>query len=190
MTKELLIHTFSNIPTLTTERLTLRKMLIADAADMFEYAHREDTSRYLFWSPHENIAHTKAYLKFVGERYRAGDFYDWAIVLRESGKMIGTCGFTSIDLTHRRGEIGYVINPDYQRQGIAAEAAEAVVKFGFEDLDLNRIEARFIKENDASLKVMRKLGMTPEGYLRDNIYVKGSYRTIGVCSLLASEYKK
>lgn len=190
MTRELLIHTFSNMPTLNTERLTLRRLLISDADDMFDYAHREETSRYLFWSPHKNIAHTKSYLKFVKDRYRAGDFYDWAIILKDSGKMIGTCGFTNIDLTHRRGEIGYVINPDYHRQGIAAEAAGAVVAFGFEDLELHRIEARFIKENEASFKVMKKLGMTLDGYLRDNIYVKGGYRTVGVCSILASEYKK
>ena len=190
MTKEMLILTFSNIPTLTTERLVLRKMLVADAGDMFDYAQREETSKYLFWSPHKNIAHTKEYLKFVNERYRAGDFYDWAITLRDSGKMIGTCGFTNINTTHHVGEIGYVLNPDYHRQGLAAEAAEAVIKFGFEELDLSRIEVRFIKENEASLKVAKKLGMTLEGYLRDNIRAKGETRTVGICSILKSEYQK
>ena len=190
MTKEMLILTFSNIPTLKTERLILRKMLVSDAPDMFDYARRADTSRYLVWSPHESISHTKAYLKFVNERYRAGDFYDWAVTLRDSGKMIGTCGFTRIDTTHHVGEIGYVINPDYHRQGLAAEAASAVIKFGFEELDLSRIEARFLRENEASLKVTKKLGMTLEGYLRDNIRVKGKTCTVGISSILKSEYKK
>lgn len=190
MTKELLIHTFSNIPTLKTERLILRRMLPADADDMFDYARREETSRYLFWSPHGSISHTKEYLKFVSERYRAGDFYDWAITLRDGGKMIGTCGFTNINVTHHVGEIGYVINPDYHKKGFAAEAAAAVIKFGFEELDLARIEARFIDENEASLKVTKKLGMTLEGYLRDNIRVKGETRTVGICSILKSEYEK
>ncbi len=190
MTREMLIYTFKNIPTLTTERLVLRKLLVSDASDMFEYACREQTCRYLFWSPHKNIAHTKEYLKFINGRYRAGDFYDWAITLRENGKMIGTCGFTNINTTHRVGEIGYVISPDYHRQGIAAEAAAAVIKFGFEELDLSRIEVRFIKENEASLKVAKKLGMTLEGYLRNNICVKGTQRTVGISSILKSEYTK
>jgi ribosomal-protein-alanine N-acetyltransferase len=72
--------------------------------------------------------------------------------------------------------------------GLATEAASAVLKFAFEVLNMHRVEAKFMFGNDASLAVMRKLGMKFEGYQRDLMFVKGKYRTIGTSSILKSEY--
>lgn len=190
MNEELLTYKFKHIPTLCTERLVLRPMRISDYTDMYDYAKRPELTKYLLWSPHPSAEYSKEFLKFVVKRYRAGKFYDWGVEEKESGRMIGTCGFTSIDVDHKKGEVGYVINPDFQCRGYALEAAAEILKFGFLELDLNRIECRFMQGNDPSLKVMKKLGMTFEGYMRDAMYVKGEYRTIGVCSILKEEYKK
>ena len=190
MNKELLTYKFKHIPTLTTERLVLRKMCVSDASDMYDYAKRREVTKYLLWSPHPSAEYSKLFLKYALKRYRAGQFYDWALVEKSSGKMIGTCGFTSIDTEHRRGEIGYVINPEFSGLGYATEAACEVMNFGFSELELNRIECRFMKENEASFKVMKKLNMTFEGYMRDAMFVKGEYRTIGVCSILKEEFQK
>jgi ribosomal-protein-alanine N-acetyltransferase len=103
--------------------------------------------------------------------------------------MIGTCGFTSIDVANRRGEIGYVLNPDYHRLGYAPEAAKRVLEFGFTRLELNRIEARFMKGNEPSRRVAEKIGMTFEGYARDELFVKGEYRTVGRCAILRREFQ-
>lgn len=188
MKKEELIRIFSSIPTLNTERLTLRAMSVRDADDMHDYSRRGELTKYLLWSPHRNLSYTREYLKYIEQRYRLGDFYDWAVIQKESGKMIGTCGFTRIDLQNRTGELGYVINPDYHSLGYAPEAARAVMAFGFDALELNRIEVRFMKENEASLKVARKLGMTFEGYMRDMMLVKGRYVTVGIASILRGEW--
>ena len=188
MNQALLTYKFKHIPTIETERLILRPMKVSDFEDMYDYAKREDLTRYLLWSPHPSAAYSKEFLKFVVKRYRAGVFFDWGIEEKESGRMIGTCGFTAIDVDNRTGEIGYVINPDFQRRGYAPEAAKAVLSFGFSELELNRVESKFMRENEASLSVMKKLGMTFEGYLRDSMYVKGEYRTIGVCSILKKEF--
>ena len=190
MNKELLTYKFKHMPTLTTERLVLRKMCALDASDMYDYAKRPVVTKYLLWSPHSSAEYSKTFLKFVSKKYRAGQFYDWAVEEKLSGKMIGTCGFTSIDTEHKKGEIGYVINPDFWGRGYATEAASEMLRFGFEVLELNRIECRFMKENEASFKVMKKLDMTFEGYMRDAMYVKGEYRTIGVCSILNEEFRK
>ena len=189
MNREKLVRIFSAIPTLETERLILRAMSSRDSADMFDYSSRGELTKYLLWSPHSTVNYTREYLSYVEKRYKLGDFYDWAVVEKESGRMIGTCGFTSLDLSNRRGEIGYVLNPDFHRRGYAPEAARAVIKFGFDRLELNRIEARFMEGNKPSLRVAEKLGMTFEGYHRDSMLVKGSYRTIGYCSILREEYE-
>ena len=181
---------FSNIPTLYTERLSLRAMHPIDATDMFDYASRPEVTKYLLWSEHEDIHFTRDYLTYVSRRYSRGDFFDWSIIDRESQRMIGTCGFTKIDASNNSAEIGYVLNPDFHRRGLGSEAVKRILKFGFEELSLNRIEARFMQGNEASLALMRSVGMTFEGYMRDLIFVKGSYRTVGVSSILRSEYEK
>lgn len=188
MKKEKITAIFTNIPTLTTERLTLRAMSPRDADDMYEYARREDVTEYLRWSPHPSRGYTSDYLRYIRSRYNLGEFYDWAVTETKSGKMIGTCGFTCFDLPNNSAEIGYVLNPDYHGLGYGTEAAERVVRFGFEELGLHRIEARFMRENKASLHVMEKLGMTLEGYRRDGMFIKKKYRTIGVCSILIEEW--
>ncbi len=188
MKKEKITAVFTNIPTLATERLTLRAMSPRDADDMFEYARREDVTEYLRWSPHPSRSYTADYLRYIRSRYSLGEFYDWAVTETKSGKMIGTCGFTCFDLPNNSAEIGYVLNPDYHGQGYGTEAAERVVRFGFQELGLHRIEARFMRENTASLHVMEKLGMSLEGYRRDGMLIKKKYRTIGVCSILCDEW--
>lgn len=189
MKKELICRLFSHMPELATERLLLRRMRVTDDEDMYRYASRGDVTKYLLWSPHPDRAYTREYLEYLNTRYAAGAFYDWAITLRESGRMIGTCGFASIDAPNDCAEIGYVLNPDYRGQGIAAEAVRAVLAFGFECLLLHRVEARFIEGNDASLRVMQKVGMTFEGYRRESMMIKGSYRNIGYCSILSGEFR-
>ena len=189
MKKESICRIFSHMPQLETERLILRRMRVGDEQDMYEYARRSEVTRYLLWSPHPDLIYTRDYLRYLATRYATGSFYDWAIVLKSNSRMIGTCGFTSFDHAHDAAEIGYVLNPDYRGQGIAPEAVRAVLAFGFERLALHRIEARFIEGNAASLRVMEKVGMHLEGYRREAMLVKGSYRTIGYCSILASEYE-
>lgn len=190
MKKELICRIFSHMPELETERLLLRRMRLGDAEDMYEYARQTEVTRYLLWSPHPDISHTRDYLRYIASRYATGSFYDWAMVLKKSGKMIGTCGFTAFDCPHDSAEIGYVLNPAWRGMGLAPEAVQAVLAFGFDRLLLHRIEARFMEGNAASLRVMEKVGMRFEGYQRESMLVKGSYRTIGCCSLLSSEYKR
>ncbi len=190
MEREWICRIFSQMPELYTPRLTLRAMRVSDADDMFRYASRRDVTEYLLWSPHPTRTYTADYLRYIRGRYRLGEFYDWAVVERASGHMIGTCGFTKLELPHNSGEIGYVLNPEYHGMGYGTEAAERVLRFGFEELGLHRIEAKFMEGNEASRHVMEKLGMTFEGYRRDGMLVKQRYRTIGICSVLREEYEQ
>ena len=188
MTKSRRVSIFKHIPTLHTPRLTLRRMQPSDYRDMYEYACDPNVTRFLTWQPHPNPAWTMRYLAYVATRFRAGEFFDWAVVLRENQKMIGTCGFTSFAYEHNSAEIGYVLNPLYWGQGIALEAVQAIMGVGFRVLNLHRIEAKFILGNERSRRVMEKAGMSFEGYQREAMYILDGYKTIGVCSILFSEY--
>ena len=174
---------------LYTERLILRFMKPQDAADMFEYAQREDVTKNLLWSPHESVDFTRAYLKQLQKVYRRGDYYDFAVTLKDSGKLIGTCGIVTWDKENRACEIGYVINPDYRGKGYAPEAANAVCDFAQDRLGVHRIYAKHMAENEASHRVMEKIGMKYEGTHKDMLFVKGKYRTVVICAKIVGDEK-
>lgn len=183
---------FERPPVLASDRLILRAMKPSDTADMYEYAHRPDVTEFLTWEPHPEPAYTREFLEYIQEKYRNGEFFDWALILKDSrgkeGPMIGTCGFASIDFKNNSAEIGYVINPRYQGFGFATEAVLRVLDYGFEELEFNRIQARYIVGNDASRRVMDKAGLHFEGILRGSLFLRGKYRDVGVCALQWGEW--
>ena len=181
---------FSPSLVLTTERLILRRLAVSDYRDMYEYSKMPETSRYLLWSPHETPRFTKKYLSYLQGQYRNGSFHDFAVVEKKSGKMIGTCGFTSFDLPNNSAEVGYVLSAPYWGQRIAPEALRAVITFGFEVLCLNRIEAHFMPDNHASRRVLEKCMMLPEGVRREAMYAKGRYIDIETYAITEKDYKK
>lgn len=177
-----------NFESLETGRLILRRLQKKDAIDMYEYAKEKEVTRYLLWRPHPDIRYTENFLSAVQRYYKNGNYFDYAVVLKSEGKMIGTCGFAHVFEENNCAEAGYVINPAYQNMGYASEALFALIRFGFCNLGFNRIEARYIVGNDKSRRVMEKCGMTFEGVHRAQMLIKGRYSDIGVCALLHDEF--
>ena len=184
---ELYKRIFRRMPKIQTERLLLRRIKMADAHDMYDYASRPEVTRYLLWYEHPDLSYTKRYIAYVDTQYRAGEFYDFAIIERESKKMIGTCGFTRLDGENSTGEVGYVLHPSFWGKGYATEAVEAIIRFGFEKLGLHRIEGRYMENNVASRRVMEKCGMRLEGVYHDFMVIKGRPEAVGVCAIFARE---
>ncbi|MBO4950815.1 MAG: GNAT family N-acetyltransferase [Clostridia bacterium] len=181
-------ETFANPPTLSTQRLLLVKISPEHASDMYEYSCDPDVTRYLTWSCHSSVKETERYIKLLQKRYTAGVFNDWGLIHKETGKFIGTCGFTSFDYEKNTAEIGYVLSKDFWGQGLAAEAARAVMEFGFENFGLDGYCAKCIEGNDASMRVMQKVGMTFEGIYKNGMFIKGSYKTIIVYNVTKEKY--
>ena len=190
MRKESIYRIFSKIPTLETDRLILRKMLVSDAEDVYAYSCRDDVTEFLTWTPHPTPAYTADYLRYLGQRYSVGDYFNWAVVEKKSGRVIGSCGFTRFDFPNDSGEIGYVFHPDFGGRGYATEAAREVLRFGFVALKLHRIEAKYLSGNEHSRLLLERLGMSFEGERREAMLVKGAYRTVGTYSMLAREYRR
>ena len=102
--------------------------------------------------------------------------------------MIGTIGFMWINLDYRSGEVGYSLSRAYWNQGIMTEALRAVLAFGFDTLQLNRIEAQHETDNPASGRVMEKAGMRPEGTLRAKVYNKGRFTDVRIWAVLKKDW--
>ncbi|MBR6633674.1 MAG: GNAT family N-acetyltransferase [Clostridia bacterium] len=178
------------MPTLETERLVLRRLTKKDARDVYEYSSDPNVPKYLTWSVHESYAYTKKYLRFLVSKYKSGEYLDWGIVLKSSGKLIGTCGFTSIDTSHAKGEIGYVLNPSYWNCGYATEAVERVLEYAFNELELNRVEARVMEGNTASVSILNKCNMTHEGTFTQELFVKGEFKNVMHFAICRKDYPK
>lgn len=178
---------FSNFPTLETERLILRKLRLEDAKDLFEYASDKEVTKYVTWEPHKSIEDSVNLIKFTHERYEKREGIIWGIVCKENKKVIGTCDISPVT-KHFRAEIAYALSRDYWGKGIMTEAVKEAIKFGFEKMNLNRIQAMCIPENIGSCRVMEKVGMKYEGLIREYMYIKGKFQDLKLYSILRREY--
>lgn len=179
---------FTNIPEIETPHLVLRKIVPEDAADMFLYSSRADVTEFLTWSPHKTPEETVRYVRLLQKKYAAGAFWDFGVVEKASGKMIGTVGFTSFETDTNTAEIGYVISPEFSGRGYATEGALAVIKFGFAVFDVDKICARHIDGNDASASVMKKLGMSYITTYKNSFYIKNTYKTVHEYAVTKKEF--
>ena len=174
-------------PTLTSDRLLLRPFTLADAPVVQRLAGDRDIASTTLNIPHpyeDGMAET-----WIGghqERFDKGELASFAVVLRD-GTLIGAIGL-HIDQQHERAELGYWIGKPYWGQGYCTEAGRAVVHYGLETLGLNRIQARHLARNPASGRVMQKIGMRYEGYLRQHVIKWGVLEDIELYAILKSEY--
>ena len=181
-------ETFADPPTLETQRLKLVKISPEHAEDMYEYSCDPDVTKYLTWSCHSSVKETERYIKLLQKKYTSGIFNDWGLIHKSTGKFIGTCGFTSFDYEKNTAEIGYVLSKDFWGMGLAAEAARCVMEFGFDRFELDGFCAKCIEGNDASMRVMQKVGMSFENIYKNGMFIKGSYKTIIVYSVTKEKF--
>jgi hypothetical protein len=111
----------------------------------------------------------------------------WTIQPLSHDEAVGTVGLLRVNHEHSRGELGYDLARRWWGQGLATEAAAAVVAYGFAVMELHRIEAGVLPGNDASVRVLQKLGFRNEGTLRDYIHLRGNFHNCQLFSLLATD---
>mgnify|MGYP002587227644 CR=1 FL=1 len=181
------LNLFSSLPTLRTKRLTLRPVRMSDAADLYEYSKDPEVARHVLWDAHQSVGDSRGYLRYAIRQYRQDLPASWGIELKENHKLIGTIGFMWINCEHRSAEVGYSLSRDCWNQGYATEALRAVLRFGFNTLRLNRIEAQHELDNPASGRVMEKCGMRCEGTLRQRVFNKGRFSDVRLYAILRGD---
>jgi ribosomal-protein-alanine N-acetyltransferase len=181
---------FGELPRLETNRLILRKIDLDDASDLFEYAQEPEITRYVTWQPHKTIEDSKEFLKTVIQKYKDGKVSIWGIVYKGDKKLIGTCGYLWWFPAHSRAEIAYALSRSYWNKGLMTEVVREVIRFGFVEMKLNRVEARCVVGNIASEKVLKKAGMQFEGIIREQMFFKEAYQDLKLYSILRSEYNE
>lgn len=161
---------------LHTARLLLREFVSDDAPAVHAYASDERVTRYTDWGPNtteETEEFFREALNAVSSKPR--DSYLFAVTLNR-GPVIGCARLGIVNKGDRVGDLGYVLNAEYWGQGIATEATQRLLTFGFDDLGLHRIFATCHPENIGSARVLEKAGFQLEGRLREDKLVRGAYR--------------
>ena len=158
-----------------------------DAAEIYAYAKDEEVARYVLWEPHRSVSETRSCLRDLIRRARAGYPSSWVMVLRDTGRVVGTIGFIWYSAENCSAEVGYSLSREYWNRGLASQALRAVAAEAFRSLPLNRLEAQHDLRNPASGRVMEKCGFRREGVLRGRVYNKGEYVDVALWSLLRSD---
>jgi [ribosomal protein S5]-alanine N-acetyltransferase len=176
-------------PTLNTPRLKLRPATPEDIPFILKLFARSETNLYSGYDDIKTLADAeqmyKTYLKpGFPNHFRV------VIELKETDEPVGTIGLYYYTKENRRAEMGYDMLKEHWGMGLMTEAVEEILRYGFEELDLNRIEATTDSENAASNRVLERAGFTLEGRLRERDIYKDNIHDELFFGLLAREWKK
>lgn len=153
-------------PVLNTDRLMLRELKINDAQAILTCFSNPDVLRHYGQNPLTSLDQVKHIINNFSKNYDEKRGIKWGIELKGQEGIIGTIGFQEWSTEHRRAEISYALFPESWGKGYAMEAVNRVISFGFQEMDLVRIGAIVFTENDASNKLLTKVGFEKEGILR------------------------
>ncbi len=152
---------------LQTARLVLRRFQAEDAEEFYRNVTSDSkVNRFLTWPVHKDAEETRELLTDWVERYESPERYCWAIVLKENGQVIGTIAAPTIKNRTETVEVTYCIGSAWWGLGIVTEVLKEVIRYLFEEIQVNRIEAGYDVNNPASGRVLEKVGMQKEGVLR------------------------
>jgi ribosomal-protein-alanine N-acetyltransferase len=176
-------------PVLTTERLTLRPFELSDAADLHRLAGAAEVAYNTLRIPHPYPEGAAAeWIATHQQMFEEKREVVFAITLRDSGEFVGTIGIHLMPFD--KAEIGYWIGVPYWGRGYATEAAGSVIRYGFEELGLNRIESNHFTRNPSSGRIMEKSGMRYEGLLRQAVKKGDEYLDIKFYGILREDWER
>lgn len=151
-----------NTPNLETNRLILRPFCKEDAQEAFTcWESDPEVAKYMFWTSHNDIQKTKEWIEFELGQISKDDWYRFALVLKESGELIGT-GLIYFEEEVENYEIAYNLGKRFWSKGYTTEAMKEILRFAKEELGIHEVVGRHAIENPASGNVMQKLGFVFE----------------------------
>lgn len=178
----------NSFPILTTERLILREVVAEDAEDVLAFRGDAEVQQYNL-VPMRDTREALGLVRTMRGWYASGYAIQWGITLRDDGHVLGLCGLHDWSRHRRRAALGYDLVRSHWGRGIAGEATRAVLRFGFEGLDLEQFYALTATENARSIRVLQRLGFQFERVRPDNPWENdGRFRERAVYRLNRADY--
>lgn len=156
---------FLAFPTIDLQTVRLRQLHSEDTKDFYHFLCNENVRTFISDEDiPENIEAAKTELMYWASLYTMLKSIYWAVATPDN-KLIGTCGFNTWNRTHKRAEISYDLSYDYWGQGIMTKVVEAITKFAFDNMQVQRVQATVAEDNVASIRLLEKCGYQKEGLL-------------------------
>jgi len=184
---EINFHPFKN---LETDRLLLRRVSQNDVPEILELRGNPETMKFIPRPLVTTYDEALAHYKMIDDKIEKNEGINWAITLKGKPKLIGIIGHYRIQPENHRCEIGYMIFPQYNGQGIVTEAIKLVLEYGFENLQMHSIEAVIDPENFASERVLQKNGFVKEAHILENERYEGKFLDTVIYSILKRNFKR
>ena len=182
---------FEEFPVLRLEEgFILRELQPLDALDLLNYLSNPEVHRYVNEEDTPSTlqeAESEVYYWSGLFRHRRSIY--WAVAREDTNQVIGTVGYNIWSRTHDRAEISYDLAREYWGQGLMTSLLRLIVKFGFEEMQLKRIQATVVLDNKGSIRVLQKLGFKDEGILRKYNCLRGKYCDSRMMAILDSDYR-
>lgn len=175
---------FNPFPVIETERLILRRLHTGDAAEIFFL--RSDAGMMTYMDRASLQSHDEA-IELIERLLKldmANEGINWGMTLKGNDRLIGTICLFHFTKEHYRGEIGYMLHPDFQGKGLMQETIAAILDYGFKQLKLHSIEANVNPENKASIKILERNNFVREAYFKENYFYEGKFLDSAIYSLL------
>lgn len=182
--------THTGTQTIETERLLLRRFCFSDCEGVCKNWAGDKLVQSMYHEPvYATIEETKQLLENYINSYEKQDYYRWAVILKEEDTCIGQIAFFLVDNNNMLCEIEFCVGRAYQNKGYITEATKAVIAYGFEKVNFNRIQITHREANNASKRVIEKCGFTYEGALRKFFYRDGKFYDRLYYSILKNDWR-
>ena len=168
----------------------LREQQESDVPEFFNYYTDPEVSKYILADIPKTLEETKYELNYWRNIFYRSEGIYFAIAQKSDDKMIGSIGLTTYSKYHNRIELSYDLSRQYWNQGIMTKSIQALTKYTFETLKINRLEAITSIFNEASVRLLEKCGFVYEGCLRQHRYHLGKFVDVYSFSLLRDDFLK
>lgn len=178
------------LPTVPGRRVELRWITTDDIPALFAIFGDAEVCRYWSRPPLADADGAVALVEEIHAQFAERSLFQWAVVAAESGALVGTCTLASIDTLHGRAEVGYAVRRDSWGRGHATDAVTTLVRYAFAQLDLRRLEADVDPRNDASIRLLERIGFRREGLQRERYLHGGELQDAVLFGLLRREWRE
>ena len=173
-------------PVLETERLILRQVSESDTGDLYRCYSDPEVMKHMGTSLDNEDAVT-GIMEDYRDGYKDGYSLVWAITVRETDSFAGTAGFEEFSFLDNKADIGFSLLSEQQSMGYMVEALHAIIDYGINNLNINRIQATVVPENTSSIKLLEKLAFRREGHMKQSVVFSNSYHDELIYALLRKE---
>jgi RimJ/RimL family protein N-acetyltransferase len=181
---------FEDPPVLRTDRLILRQVNESDGAGLFDIFTDDEVTEYYAWDAFTSVEQGHELAARTAEQFRRHEAIRWGLLAAGSSRIIGTCGYTRWSQENRFAVLGYDLARRYWHRGLMSEAVTEVLRTGFGQMALHRVEATVMAGNTASAALLDRAGFAREGVLRERALKGGVFRDVWMFGITHADWAR